>query len=163
MNTIDDINKALNYIEANICEELEIDLIAQQAHLSPFHFQRVFHIVCGYSLGQYIRWRRLTLAAEDLKKNKARVIDIALKYGYESPDSFAKAFCKFHGFLPSCVNDIGNNLRSFEKLSLDYCKKDGYSMKCVIELKPQLSLIGHGKFVCFDKADVDEKFEMTKR
>ena len=163
MNIVDDINNAINYIEANICEELAFDLIAQQAHLSAFHFQRVFHIACGYSLGQYIRWRRLTLAGEELKKNNAKVIDIALKYGYESPDSFTKAFCKFHGFLPSCVNTVGNNLLKFEKLSLDFCIKDGYSMKCVIELKPQISLIGHGKFICFDKADIDEKFELTKQ
>lgn len=163
MNIVDDISNAINYIEENINEELSFDLIAQQAHLSAFHFQRVFHIACGYSLGQYIRWRRLTLAGEELKKNSAKVIDIALKYGYESPDSFTKAFCKFHGFLPSCVNVIGNNLRSFEKLSLDFCIKDGYSMKFVIEFKPQISLIGHGMPISFDKADIDEKFELTKQ
>lgn len=162
MNIVDDINNALNYIEVNICEDLTLGLVAKQAHLSSFHFQRVFHVICGYSLGQYIRWRRLTLAGEELKNN-LKVIDVALKYGYESPDSFAKAFTKFHGFLPSAVNDIENNLRRFEKLSLDYCKKDGFSMNCVIEFKAKISLVGHGKRVVFDNFDIDEKFEVTQQ
>ena len=87
---------------------------------------------------------------------KSKVIDVALKYGYESPDSFAKAFCKFHGFSPSCVNKNGNNIRSFEKLSLYYCIKDGYSMNCVIEFKPKISLIAHGMSIDFEKEDIDE-------
>ena len=163
MNIVDDINNALNYIEENICEEIPLELISEQAHLSAFYFQRVFHIVCGYSLGQYIRWRRLTLAGEELRLNNLKVIDVALKYGYESPDSFAKAFVKFHGFLPSAVNDNKNSLRSFEKLSLDFCNKDGYFMKCVIELKPKISLVGHGERVVFDNYDINEKFEATQQ
>ncbi len=103
MNWIDGIQKAIDYIEEHLTENLSYEEIAKQSFSSSFHFQKVFSILCGYTLGEYIRNRRLTLAAEELSLGKGKVIDIALKYGYENPDSFTRAFVKFHGITPSDI------------------------------------------------------------
>ena len=101
MEWINGMQRALAYIEEHLTEEIDYEEVAKQSFSSSFHFQRVFSILCGYTLGEYIRNRRLTLAGAELQSENAKVIDVALKYGYESPDSFAKAFQKFHGILPS--------------------------------------------------------------
>lgn len=92
MNWISGLQKAIDYIESHLTEELEAADIAAQANYSPYHFQRVFGILCGYSLGEYIRMRRLTLAGSELASTDIKVIDAALKYGYDSPESFGRAF-----------------------------------------------------------------------
>ena len=101
MNWITGMQKAIDYIEENLTEEIDYEKIAEKSYASSYHFQRVFGILCGYTLGEYIRLRRLSLAGAELSSGKEKVIDIALKYGYDSPDSFAKAFQKFHGITPS--------------------------------------------------------------
>ena len=88
MNWIQGIQRAIDYVEANITEELDFDDVARQAFSSPFHFQRVFSMLCGFSLGDYIRMRRLSLAGEELSRGNAKIIEIALKYGYDTPESF---------------------------------------------------------------------------
>ena len=97
MDWITGIQNAINYIEDHITEELDYERIAKESFSSSFHFQRVFSILCGYTLGEYIRNRRLTLAGAELANTREKVIDVAYKYGYESPESFTKAFQKFHG------------------------------------------------------------------
>ena len=91
------IVSAIAYMEDHLDTELNIDDIAEKACVSRFHFQRIFNALCGFTMGEYIRNRRLTLAAQELASSEAKVIDVALKYGYESPDSFARAFTRFHG------------------------------------------------------------------
>ena len=101
MDWINGIQRAIDYTEEHLCEETDFEMIARQAASSSFHFQRIFSILCGYSLGEYIRMRRLTCAAEELQHSDAKVIDVALKYGYETPESFSRAFTRFHGITPS--------------------------------------------------------------
>lgn len=88
MNWIQGLQRAIDYVEANLAGEIDMEEAAKQAYASPFHFRRVFGILCGYSLGDYIRMRRLSLAGEELAGGGARVIDVALKYGYDTPESF---------------------------------------------------------------------------
>ena len=88
MNWIQGIQRAIDYVEANITEEIDFEEVAKQAYSSSFHFQRVFGILCGFSLGDYIRMRRLSLAGEELSKGNAKIIDIAMKYGYDTPEVF---------------------------------------------------------------------------
>ena len=95
------ICRAISYIEDNITEELTIEDTAKQAMISPFYFQKGFSMMCGYTVMEYIRNRRLALAGGELATTDAKVIDIALKYGYDSPDSFSKAFTRFHGISPN--------------------------------------------------------------
>ena len=96
MDWIIGMQKAIDYIEEHITEEIDYEMVAQQSFSSSFHFQRVFSILCGYTLGEYIRCRRLSLAGAELALGKIKVIDAAVKYGYDSPDSFGRAFQKFH-------------------------------------------------------------------
>lgn len=116
MDWITGIQKAIDYIESHITEELDYQEIAENAFSSPWHFQRVFSILCGYTLGEYIRSRRLALAGAELAADKIRVIDAAVKYGYDSPDSFTKAFTRFHGITPSAAREPGAKLCSFTRL-----------------------------------------------
>ncbi len=86
------IGEAINYIEENITEEIAIKNIAKKVLMSPFYFQKGLAMLCGFTVGEYIRQRRLTLASSELVSTDEKIINIALKYGYASPDSFTKAF-----------------------------------------------------------------------
>lgn len=143
MDWITGIQKAINYIENNITEELDYEAIAKESFSSSFHFQRVFSILCGYTLGEYIRNRRLSLAGTELARGREKVIDIAYKYGYDTPESFAKAFLKFHGITPSQARSSGANLKSFSRLSIKISLEGGSIMNYRIEDKPAMLLTGY--------------------
>ena len=103
MNWINDTGNAINFIENNLLENISADDVSNHIHSSTDYFQRTFNIVTGLSISEYIRNRRLTLAGEELKNTQTKVIDISMKYGYDSPDSFTKAFTRFHGVTPTSV------------------------------------------------------------
>ncbi len=155
------IQRAIDYIEDHITEELDYEEIARTGFSSSYHFQRVFSILCGYTLGEYIRSRRMELAAD-----KIRVIDAAVKYRYESPDSFAKAFARFHGITPSAAREPGARLRSFTRLSIRISLEGGSSMDYRIEEKPEMVLTGYKRFFTGSPAERDaqeEAFYVTTR
>ena len=143
MDWITGMQKAIDYIEANLTEEIDYEKVAAESFSSSYHFQRVFSILCGYTLGEYIRLRRLSLAGAELANGKDKVIDIALKYGYDSPDSFAKAFQKFHGITPSQARADGNMLKSFSRLSIKISLEGGSIMNYRIEEKDEMILTGY--------------------
>jgi len=143
MDRITGIQRAIDYIEANLTDEIDYEKVAAVCFSSSFHFQRMFGMLCGYTLGEYIRMRRLTLAGAELAGGKAKVIDVALKYGYDSPDSFAKAFRNFHGITPSQARDDGRMLKSFSRLSIKISLEGGTIMNYRIETKPQITLVGY--------------------
>lgn len=136
------IHDALEYMEAHLMEELEIREIAKQAYLSQFHFQRIFSSLCGVSVGEYIRNRRLTLAGEELTKTNIRIIDLAAKYGYDSPDSFNRAFQRFHGITPTCARKNGTSLRAYAPLKIALTLEGGNMLEYKIVEKPQFTLVG---------------------
>ena len=143
MDWITGMQKAIDYIEANLTEEIDYEKVAAESFSSSYHFQRVFSILCGYTLGEYIRLRRLSLAGAELVNGKEKVIDIALKYGYDSPDSFAKAFQKFHGITPSQARADGSMLKSFSRLSIKISLEGGSIMNYRIEEKDEIILTGY--------------------
>ena len=142
MDWITGLQKAMDYIEDNLTEDLDYDNIAGVAFVSGFHFQRAFSLMCGYTLGEYIRSRRLSLAGNELSSGGCRVIDVALKYGYESPDSFAKAFTRFHGITPSAARAPGAPLKSFSRLTIKVSLEGGSIMNYRIEKRQAFSVIG---------------------
>jgi len=117
LEIIKDINNAIEYIEDNLGSNISIDEIAKVAFTSRYHFQRMFHALTGVTLTEYIRNRRLTLAGEELSSKDVKIIDVAAKYGYESPDAFTKAFQRLHGSTPSTIKKGNSRLKSFPKLS----------------------------------------------
>ena len=143
MDWITGMQKAIDYIEANLTEEIDYEKVAAESFSSSYHFQRVFSILCGYTLGEYIRLRRLSLAGAELANGKEKVIDIALKYGYDSPDSFAKAFQKFHVITPSQARADGSMLKSFSRLSIKISLEGGNTMNYRIEEKDEMILTGY--------------------
>ena len=143
MNWIIGLQKAIDYIEDNITETIDYETVAAQSFSSSYNFQRVFSILCGFTVGEYIRCRRLSLAGAELAAGTAKVIDVALKYGYGSPDSFAKAFRKFHGILPSEARECGSVLRAYSRLVLKFSLEGGKKMNYRIETKDEMVLTGY--------------------
>lgn len=166
MDWITGIQNAVNYIEDHITEELDYETVARESFSSPFHFQRVFSILCGYTLGEYIRNRRLSLAGAQLAAGREKVIDIAAMYGYDSPDSFAKAFQKFHGITPSQARGSGAKLKSFSRLSIKVTLEGGSVMNYRIEEKPAMLLTGYKRRFTGspnDKQEQDHNFACETR
>lgn len=140
MDWITGISKAIDYIEEHITEPTDYARAAKEACSSPFNFQRMFALLCGYTLGDYVRMRRLTLAGEALLSTDAKVIDVALKYGYDSPESFSRAFTRFHGVSPSAVRK-GAAIRSFSRICVKLILTGGRIMEYRIEKKQAAKII----------------------
>ena len=140
MDWITGIQKAINYVEEHLTEEISYEEAAKRACSSSFHFQRVFSVICGYTLGDYIRFRRLSLAGRELAESDAKVIDIALKYGYDTPEGFSRAFTRFHGVSPSQVKN-GATVKSFSRLSVKLILSGGMTMDYRMETKEAFELI----------------------
>ena len=127
MSWIQDTQKAINYIEDNLLE-VNVEDAANHIYYSSDHFQRMFLIVTGFTVSEYIRNRRLSLAGQELTDSDNKIIDIALKYGYETPASFTKAFTRFHGFTPSKAHTSGNRLKCFVPLTIQINITGGFVM-----------------------------------
>lgn len=139
------LQNSIQYIEDNLTEELDISDIAAKAYVSPFYFQKIFNVLCGFTVGEYIRNRRLTLAAEELSKSDVKVIDVAVKYGYDSPDSFTRAFTKFHGISPSAAKEKGANIKSFAPVRIKLTLEGGTIMEYRIVEKAAFTIVGKQK------------------
>ena len=124
MDWITGIQKAIDYVEEHLTEPIEYEEAAKRACSSSFHFQRVFSIICGFTLGDYIRFRRLSLAGRELAEKNRKVIDVALKYGYDTPESFTRAFTRFHGASPTQIKN-GAAVKSFSRLSVKLSLQEG--------------------------------------
>ncbi len=141
MDWVKSFQNAINYIEEHITEPADYDRIAREMNLSSFYFQKIFTIICGFTVGEYIRNRRLTLAGSELASTDNRIIDIALKYGYDTPEGFTRAFTKFHGAAPNVVRKHGAPLRSFTRLSVSITLKGGNPMDYKIIKKQAFKII----------------------
>ncbi|RDY27670.1 AraC family transcriptional regulator [Romboutsia weinsteinii] len=152
MGWIEYISDAISYIENNILNELTIEDIAKQAYVSPFYFQKGFAMLCGFSVSEYIRQRRLTLAGSELVSTDNKIIDIALKYGYDSPDSFTRAFTRFHGATPTAVRKDGAVIKSFASLKIKLTLEGGYIMDYKIIEKEAFTVLGALKTFKYNSA-----------
>ncbi len=139
---MEEMQRSVDYIEQNLTETLDIEEIAEKAALSPFYYQRIFGALCGMTVGEYIRARRMTLAAQELAGSGIRVIDVAIKYGYDSPDSFAKAFQRFHGITPSQAREPGAFLRSFAPMHIKVIMEGGSMLDYRIVEKAPFTVVG---------------------
>lgn len=155
MDWIKIIENALRYIEENLSGELTVDRIAEKMNISPFYFQKGFSMLCGYSVGEYIRMRRLSVAGSELVTSDNKVIDLALKYGYDSPDSFTKAFTRFHGSTPTDVRRKGALLKSFAPLHIKIILDGGNTMEYRVEEKPAFRVMGVSKIFSYETANAD--------
>lgn len=142
---IEGISEGIKYIEEHLTEELDIAEVAKQAYVSSFYFQKIFHVLCGFTVSEYIRNRRLTLAAQELSSTDALVIDVAMKYGYDSPDSFSRAFTRFHGITPSAARGKGMVLNSVAPLKIKISLEGGTMLEYKVVKKEQFTVMGRGR------------------
>ena len=146
------MSEAIEYIENHLTEELSVGDVADAVHVSTFYFQRGFSILCGLTVGEYIRRRRLSLAGEELALSNEKIIAIAQKYGYDSPDSFTKAFTRFHGNTPTAVRKGGQTMKSFTRLKIAITLKGGDGVEYKIAEKDSFTVIGAAKTFQYDSA-----------
>ena len=136
MKWLERLGTALDYIEGNLTGEIDTARAAGIACCSPFYFQRLFLVVTGFTLAEYIRRRRLTLAAGEISSGTGRIIDIAVKYGYDSPDAFTRAFRNMHGITPQAAREPGTKLVACPRISLHIELNGGTDMDYRIIEKP---------------------------
>ncbi|WP_438445720.1 AraC family transcriptional regulator [Gorillibacterium sp. sgz5001074] len=147
MNPLAQLNEALAYIEENLTQEINYDEAARYARCSEYHFKRMFSFLAGLPLSEYIRRRRLTLAALELQSTNIRIIDLALEYGYQSPDAFTKAFQQFHGISPSEAKSKGHRLKAFPRMTFQLTVQGGNEMDYRIVEKEAFRIVGLKKRV----------------
>ncbi|GGD61819.1 AraC family transcriptional regulator [Paenibacillus nasutitermitis] len=142
MNMLENLNKALDYIEQNLENEIDENELARFAHCSVYHFKRMFSYLADISLHEYIRRRRLSLAALELQNSSVKVIDVAMKYGYHSPDAFTRAFQAHHEVTPTELRMSSQSLKLYSPMTFRLSIRGGEPMKFRIENKEAFQVIG---------------------
>ncbi|PAD89418.1 AraC family transcriptional regulator [Niallia circulans] len=142
MDLLKNMNNAMRYIEDNLTNEIDFKIVARIAHCSEYHFKRMFSFLAGITLSEYIRRRRLSLAAFELTNSILKIIDIAVKYGYNSPDSFTRAFQNLHGVTPSEARNNGQQLKAFPPMTFQLSIRGGNEMNYRIEQKKAFNIVG---------------------
>ena len=142
MDFLNRMNEVIEYIEAHITGDINFNHVSRIVCCDTYQFGRIFSYVVGISLSEYIRRRRLTLAALELQSGESKVLDIALKYGYTSPDSFTRAFFNMHGINPSKASDLGVKLKLYPRISFHITIKGDIEMNYRIEEKAAIKCVG---------------------
>ena len=151
MEWLTSIRGAVAHMEDHLREDVSLDDVARAVHLSPFFLQRGFSLMTGHGVGEYLRNRRLYAAALDLQGRSEKVIDVAFKYGYETPESFTKAFTRFHGATPTQVR-AGAAIRAFLPLTIQISIQGGNTMEPKITPMFPFKLIGFQKEFTYEEA-----------
>ena len=146
------IRDAVDFMEQHMTEEITMADVAAHVNVSPFYFQKGFTILCGYSMTEYMRNRRLALAGEELLTSDVTVMELAMRYGYDSPDSFTKAFTRFHGHAPSTVRRDRTMLKAFAPLRVSISLKGGYAMDYRITKKEAFTVLAASKEFGYENA-----------
>lgn len=152
MDWLESIRKSIDYMEQHLLQDTSMEEIAKDIYISPFYLQKGFKLMTGYSMTEYIRNRRLYLAALELMSDKEKVIDIAYKYGYDTPESFSKAFTRFHGFTPTQVRNNSKNIKVFLPLKISISIQGGNDVDYVVEKVKGFKVIGFEKEFTFDSS-----------
>ena len=158
MEWIERLNDAINYIEANIKGDVNLDEVAKKACCSTYHFQRMFSYMADMPLSEYIRRRKMSLAAVDLQSGAQKVIDVGLKYGYDSPTAFNRAFKNVHGITPSSAKTSGVNLKAYPPISFRITIKGDCEMNYKIEKKDAFRIVGISSPL---EKEIEKNFEIV--
>jgi len=132
----------MNYIEEHLTDELDYEKLSRIACCSVYHFQRMFTYMAGMTLSEYVRKRKMSLAAVDLQNGDQKVVDVAEKYGYSSPTAFNRAFQSVHGIAPSAMKKEGVSVKSYPPISFKITVKGASEMNYRIEKKDAFRIIG---------------------
>lgn len=154
MEWVEKLNQSMNYIEEHLTDEIDYGQLGRIACCSAYHYQRMFTYMAGITLAEYIRRRKMSLAAADLQSGNERIIDIAAKYGYRSPTAFNRAFQAFHGIAPSSVKNKDVSLKSFSPIVFRIAVKGAAEINYRIETKSAFRIVGVS-------APIDKKIEKS--
>jgi len=152
MDILRRMSQALDYIEENLTDEIDLETVAKKACCSNYNFQRMFAFITDVTLAEYIRRRRLTQAALELQNSDISIVDLAVKYGYESYAAFSRAFYHLHGIKPSLARNEGVSLKAYPKITLQLSIKGEAAMEYRIESKPAFEIYGL-ETVCMNIGD----------
>ena len=157
MEWITRLNETIRCMEESLTDEIDYDKLAQIACCSSFHYQRMFAYMANVPLSEYIRRRRMSLAAVDLQSGD-KIVDVALKYGYASPTAFNRAFQSIHGVAPSLAKEGGVSLKSFPPISFKITMRGAEEMDYRIEKKEAFRIVGTS--IQLHK-EIDKNFEIV--
>lgn len=155
MDTLQQLNQAMRYIEQHLTDNIEIQRVAQIAGCSEYHLGRLFSFLAGISLSEYIRRRRLSSAAVDIQQGSTKIIDIALKYGYASPDAFTRAFRSLHGYTPSEARHPDVAVKIFPPMTFQLTIQGGQPMEYRLIKKESFQIVGLFKQVALQYEGVN--------
>jgi AraC family transcriptional regulator len=158
MEWIERLNGAINYIEEHLGEDIDLNEASKIACCSTYHFQRMFAYMADIPLSEYMRRRRMSLAAVDLQSGDNKVIDVALKYGYDSPTAFNRAFKNIHGIAPSQAKEKGVVLKAFPPISFRITIKGDSEMNYRIEKKEAFRIVGVSSPL---EKEIEKNFEIV--
>ncbi|MFB4159097.1 GyrI-like domain-containing protein [Geomicrobium sp. JSM 1781026] len=147
MDVLNQFNRAIDYIEDNLDGQINIEEAAKKAYSSPHHFKRMFSLVTGVTFSEYVRRRRLTLAAFALRADDVKVLDVAIRYGYDSPDAFTRAFHAMHGITPREMKTTEKPIKAYSKLSFDIKIKGVEEMNYRLVEKDAFRVVGEKETV----------------
>lgn len=159
MEWIERLNTAMTYIEEHLTEEMDYEQLGKIACCSSYHFQRMFSYMAGVPMAEYIRRRKMSLAAAELASGE-KVLDVALKYGYDSPTSFNRAFQKIHGVTPSEAKAGGVSVKAFPPISFKISIKGEAEMNYRIEKKEAFRIIGVSEPL---EQEIEKNFETVPK
>lgn len=152
MEWIESIRKTIDYAETHLLEEISIETISKVVSISPYYLQKGFKILTGYTIAEYIRNRRLYLSALEVISNKKKIIDIAYRYSYDTPESFAKAFTRFHGVSPNQLRKRPDKIKIFLPLKVKISIQGGNDMDYIVEKMEKFKLIGFEREFYYETA-----------
>lgn len=159
MDWLKNWNEALEELERNLNGEIKLEELGRLAGCSPYHFQRMFSYLAGVPLKEYIRRRRMTRAAADLRAGE-KVLEVALRYGYDSPTAFNRAFQAIHGVAPSIAKQDGVKLKAFPRIHFKFVLKGDVEMEYQIVQKDAFRIVGFRTPLTMD---VEESFQTVPR
>lgn len=160
MEWVQRLNSAINYIEENLSGDIKVEEAAKIACCSTYHFQRMFAYMSNITLTEYIRRRRMSLAAVELQSGDCKVVDISVKYGYDSPTAFNRAFKSVHGIAPSQAKENGVVLKAFPRISFKIMIKGDSEMDYRIEKREKFRIIGVSKPL---EKELEKNFETVPK
>lgn len=158
MEWLERLNRAMDYIEDHLEDTIRYDEAARITCCSTFHFQRMFSYIAGVPLSEYIRRRRMTVAAFELQQKNVKVVDLALCMGYDSPTAFNRAFQSVHGVPPSAARKTGVTLNTYPRITFHISIKGDVKMDYRIEKKGALRMIGVKTKLC---GDMEKNFQVV--
>lgn len=158
MEWLNNFNKAIDYIEDNLKGNISYENAAKVACCSTYYFQRIFSYIIGISLSEYIRRRKMSMAALDLHTTDLKIIDIAFKYGYKSPTAFNRAFKSIHGISPIHARNGKTFLNSYPRINFTISITGNSNMKYKIEKKNSIKITGLRTKI---SSDIEQNFKIV--